>query len=179
MPVLHRNSINGKFYLVTAFRGSPVTFQTKHWCHQNLANSNRRDGDEISWREFYDLWEAGALWTRSGRTKINQTDPLFTWAELEKKIADLSKQLVEMQIKNSALEANLTEERLKVSSLESDCHQWSAAYQALEADLNKAKEETALVVRRISGAEAQRNIALVLFVVAVLAVLGVVLRYFI
>ena len=179
MPVLHRNSINGKFYLVTAFRGSPVTFQTKHWCHQNLANSNRRDGDEISWREFYDLWEAGALWTRSGRTKINQTDPLFTWAELEKKIADLSKQLVEIQIKNSALEANLTEERLKVSSLESDCHQWSAAYQALEADLNKAKEETALVVRRISGAEAQRNIALVLFVVAVLAVLGVVLRYFI
>ena len=179
MPVLHRNSINGKFYLVTAFRGSPVTFHTKHWCHQNLANSNRRDGDEISWREFYDLWEAGALWTRSGRTKINQTDPLFTWAELEKKIADLSKQLVEMQIKNSALEANLTEERLKVSSLESDCHQWSAAYQALEADLNKAKEETALVVRRISCAEAQRNIALVLFVVAVLAVLGVVLRYFI
>lgn len=165
--------------MVTAFRGSPVTFQTKHWCHQNLANSNRRDGDEISWREFYDLWEAGALWTRSGRTKINQTDPLFTWAELEKKIADLSKQLVEMQIKNSALEANLTEERLKVSSLESDCHQWNDAYQALEADLNKAKDQTASAVPWPKGAKAQRNIALVLFIVAVLSLLGVLLWHFI
>jgi hypothetical protein len=179
MPVLHRNSINGKFYVRTAFSGVPVTFQTKHWCHKKLTGQSRKDGDEISWRDFYDLWEAGGLWTRSGRTVIEQTDPLFTWAELERKIADLSKQLVETQIKNGALETKLTEERLKVSSLESDCHQWNDAYQAIEADLNMAKDHTASAVPRLKGAKAQRNVALVLFVVALLALLGLLLWHFI
>lgn len=175
MPVLHRNSINGKFYVRTAFSGVPVTFQTKHWCHKKLTDQSYKDGDEISWRQFYDLWEAGGFWTHSGRTAVEQTEPLFTWAELEKKITDLAEQLVETQLKNDAFEATLAEERAKVSSLEADCHQWNDAYRALEADLSKVKDQIAAAAHPLKRAKAQRNIALTLFVAAVLALLGVLL----
>lgn len=172
MPVLHRNSINGKFYVRTAFSGVPVTFQTKHWCHQRLSDQHRKEGDEISWRDFYDLWEAGGLWTRAGKSAIEETDPLFTWAELEKKIADLSKQLVEIQIKNDELEAAVSKESAEVSSLEAACHQWSDAYNAIECDLMKARDQISSVAVALHRARLHRKIALTFCLAALLVSLG-------